>query len=195
MFRVGLTGGIGSGKSTVASVLRVLEVPVFDADAAGKELLATDTDLRDAVMRRFGSSIYSEGILDRQALAAIVFHDPKALVDLNALVHPAVRKAFQGWTALQKAPYVVMEAAILTETGGHAAFDRMIVVSAPEELRIKRVIQRDNVAEADVRARIRNQAGEADRLRIADKVIHNDDRQLVIPQVLAIHAELLKFAG
>ena len=195
MLRVGLTGGIGSGKSTVASVLRVLEVPVFEADAAGRELLSTDAALKAAVMNRFGSSIYRNGELDRPALAEIVFKDPRALTDLNALVHPAIRAAFQQWTAHQKAPYVVMEAAILAETGGHAAFDRMIVVSAPEDLRIQRVMRRDGVAEADVRARMKNQAGEEERLRIADHVINNNDRELVIPQVLSIHAELLNFAA
>lgn len=194
MLRIGLTGGIGSGKSTVASVLRVLEIPVFDADAAGKELLRTDVELRTAVRSRFGSSIYPAGELDRQELAAIVFEDPKALADLNALVHPAVRSAFQQWAAQQKAHYVVMEAAILAETGSHAAFDRMIVVSAPEDLRIQRAMRRDGSAEADVRARMKNQASEEERLRIADHVIHNDDQQLVIPQVLALHKELIELS-
>jgi len=195
MIRVGLTGGIGSGKSTVASVLRVLEVPVFDADGAGKELLANDAALRDAVKNRFGDGIYGSGALDRNALAAIVFADKQALNDLNSIVHPAVYLAFQQWTVEQKTPYVVMEAAILTETGGHAAFDRIIVVSATEALRIQRVMRRDGVGEEAVRARLLNQTSEEERLRIAHHVIHNDDTQLVIPQVLAIHEELLNYAA
>ncbi len=195
MIRVGLTGGIGSGKSTVASVLRVLEVPVFDADAAGKDLLDNDIALCDTVKARFGDTLYRDGRLDRKALANIVFADPKALADLNALVHPAVRRAFQTWVTEQTFPYVVMEAAILAESGGYAAFDRNIVVSAPEDLRVQRVMRRDGLGEEAVRARLRNQAGEEERMRIADHVVHNDDRQLVIPQVLAIHAELLNFAA
>lgn len=195
MIRVGLTGGVGSGKSTVASLLRVLDVPVFDADAAGKNALDNDPALRDAVQQRFGAAIYRDGKLDRKALASIVFVDPLALKDLNALVHPAVRASFSNWCATQHASYVVMEAAILAETGGYAAFDRIIVVSAPEQLRIQRVIRRDGVEEEVVRARLRNQTSEAERLRIAQHVIINDDEQLVIPQVLAIHAELLNFAA
>ncbi|HMC96871.1 MAG TPA: dephospho-CoA kinase [Flavobacteriales bacterium] len=195
MIHVGLTGGIGSGKSTVAAVLRVLEVPVFDADGAGKDLLDTDPALANAVKARFGDGLYRDGRLDRKALADIVFADPKALSELNALVHPAVRRSFQDWIAEQKAPYVVMEAAILAETGGYAAFDRIIAVSAPEDLRVQRVMRRDGLGEEAVRARLRNQTGEEERSRIAHHMIHNDDRQLVIPQVLSIHAELLKFAN
>lgn len=195
MIRVGLTGGIGSGKSTVAAVLRVLEVPVFDADAAGKDALDNNHALRDKVKDRFGAALYRDGKLDRKALASIVYTDQRSLKELNALVHPAVRLAFQQWTATQSAPYVVMEAAILAETGGHAAFDRIIVVSAPAELRIQRVMRRDGVGVEAVKARLRNQTSEEDRLRIAHHVIMNDDRQLVIPQVLAIHADLLNFAA
>ncbi|MEO8588065.1 MAG: dephospho-CoA kinase [Flavobacteriales bacterium] len=195
MIRIGLTGGIGSGKSTVAAVLRVLNVPVFDADAAGKDALDNNNALREVVKSRFGEAIYPGGKLDRKALASIVFADQRALTDLNALVHPAVRLAFQRWTATQNAPYVVMEAAILAETGGHAAFDRIIVVTAPEGLRVQRVMRRDGSGEKEVRARLRNQTGEEERSRIANHVITNDDGTLVIPQVLAVHAELLTFAG
>src|SRR5690606_38123260 len=127
----------------------------------------------------------------RKMLASVVFKDPTALKELNALVHPVVRKAFSHWADQQKSPYVVMEAAILAETGGHRAFDRVIVVSAPEELRMQRVMQRDGVEEEAVRSRMKNQASEEERLAIADHVIVNDGKQLVIPQVLSIHEELL----
>lgn len=190
MLLVGLTGGIGSGKTTVCEVLRVLGIPIFDADGAGKRLLAEDPMLRAAVTERFGAAIYADGVLDRKALAAIVFNDAAALADLNALVHPAVRRAFRAWATGQQAPYVVMESALLADTGGHAGFDRVIVVSAPERLRIARVMQRDGVGEEAVKVRLRNQVSEEERLLIAHHVVVNDDTQLVIPQVLAIDRTL-----
>ncbi len=194
MLRVALTGGIGSGKSLIARILQILQVPVFEADVEAKRLMAEDPDLKAALTARFGSAIYPHGILDRKALASVVFKDPKALKELNALVHPVVRKDFTQWAQRQQARYVVMEAAILAETGGYKAFDRVIVVSAPEELRIQRVMKRDGVDAVTVRARVRSQAGEEERLAISDHVVMNDDRHLVIPQVLEIHQKLLSVA-
>ena len=191
MLRVGLTGGIGSGKSLIARILRILEVPVLEADAEAKTLMENDPGLIASIKERFGDHIYSGGKLDRKMLASVVFKDPAALKELNALVHPVVRKAFSHWADRQNASYVVMEAAILAETGGHSNFDRIIVVSAPEELRIQRVMKRDGVEEESVRSRLKNQATEEQRLAIADHVITNDEKQLVIPQVLSIHKELL----
>lgn len=195
MIKVGLTGGIGSGKSTVARILRVLDVPVFEADAAGREILAKDPHVRKAVIARFGEGIYPGSEVDRSALAAVVFQDAHALKDLNAIIHPAVRNAFGKWMGDQVSPYAVMEAAILADSGGYKAFDRIIVVSAPEEIRIQRVMQRDKVERASVVARMANQVGEQERLHIADHVVQNDDHQLVIPQVLDIHRELLELAN
>jgi dephospho-CoA kinase len=190
MLKVGLTGGIGSGKSTVGRILRLLGVPLFAADEAGRALLANDPEVHTALRNRFGDTVLVHGVPDRKALAQLVFNDPKALADLNAIIHPAVRQAFRTWAAEQQAPYVVMEAAILAETGGHSAFDRIVVVSAPEALRVQRVMQRDGAGEPDVRARMRNQATEEQRLAIADHVIINDDTRLVIPQVIALHNTL-----
>jgi len=190
MLKVGLTGGIGSGKSLVARMFGVLGVPVFEADAAGRHLLAEDPAVRAAILDRFGEGVVHHGKVDRKALAAVVFQDPQALADLNAIVHPAARQAFRHWAEQQHAPYVLMEAAILAETGGHQAFDRVVVVSAPEALRLARVMARDHATEAEVKARMRNQASEEQRLAIADHVIVNNDQQLVIPQVLQVHQAL-----
>ena len=190
MLKVGLTGGIGSGKSIVARVFGLLGVPVFEADAAGRQLLAEDASVRAAIQERFGEAVVHHGTVDRKALAAVVFQDPQALAALTAIVHPAVRQTFRHWAEQQNAPYVLMEAAILAETVGHKAFDRVVVVSAPEPVRLKRVMARDRVTEAEVKARMRNQASEEDRLAIADHIIHNDDRHLVIPQVLQVHQAL-----
>ena len=195
MIRVGLTGGIGSGKTTVGRVFRTMGIPVFEADAEGRRLLVNDLRLKHAVVERFGASVLKEDAIDRAALASIVFQDAAALKDLNALIHPAVRAAFDRWTSEQRAPYVMMEAAVLAESAGHRTMDRIVVVSAPEAIRIQRVMERDGVREDAVRARLANQVSEAERLAIADHVIHNDDSRLVIPQVLEVHAALLKFAG
>ena len=189
MLKILLTGGIGSGKSTVARILRVLDVPVFEADAAGRAVLATDSEVQQAIVGRFGERLLKEGGIDRKAMASVVFHDPDALAALNAIVHPAVQAEFQRWVEQQRAPYVVMEAAIVAESG-MGRFDRIVVVSAPQELRVKRVMLRDGVEEAAVRARMANQDSEEERLAMADHVIRNNDTELVIPQVLALHGSL-----
>lgn len=194
MLRIGLTGGIGSGKSTVAKVLRVLDVPVFEADAEGRRLLKEDVEVGTAVRDRFGPTVLRDGLIDRAALGAIVFNDKQALADLNGIIHPAVRASFNSWASEQTNPYVVMEAAILAETGGHKAFDRILVVTAPEELRMRRVMERDGVEAEAVRSRMSNQLSEDERNARADHLIENDDRHLVIPQVLAIHTMLLELA-
>lgn len=194
MFTVGLTGGIGSGKTTVAKVFRVLGIPVFEADRAGHRVLEEDVQVQEAIADRFGRDVLGPKGIDRAALARKVFHDRSALETLNAIVHPAVRKAFRTWAQAQPSPYVMMEAAILVESGGHAALDRLVVVSAPEELRLQRTMLRDGTSHDQVLARMRNQATEEVRLAAAHWVIHNDDRQLVIPQVVAVHEALIKSA-
>lgn len=190
MVKVGVTGGIGSGKSVVCRVLQVLGVPVFNADAEAKRLYGLP-EVRSAVIRAFGEGVYIGDVLDRAALADRVFSDPDALSTLNGIIHPAVRERFQAWASTQQAPYVVMEAAILAETGGGRAFDHLVVVSAPEDLRIRRVMRRDGAGEEAVRARLRSQTDEATRLALADTVIVNDDRTLVVPQVVELHRHLI----
>lgn len=195
MLRVGLTGGMGSGKSTVASFFGVLGIPVFYADVQAKQLMEHDPALRAAISERFGERMYGTGGLDRAALAAEVFKDAQALAVLNALVHPAVREAFERWVMEHEAAYVLMEAALMVENQGYERFDKVITVSCPEELRVQRVIGRDQVTEAAVRERLQHQASDEQRERIADFVVKNDGSTLVIPQVLDIHAQLLKLAG
>lgn len=194
MLRVGLTGGIGSGKSTIARVFEVLGVPVFRADDAAKELMESDPAVRAALIARFGAGIYRHGRLDRSALAAVIFRDDWARSDVNAIVHPAVREAFDAWAVRQRAPYVLLEAALMAENEGWRRFGRVVVVSCPEPERIRRVMLRDGATEEQVRARMRSQASEAERLAIAHHVIVADGTRLEIPQVLAVHEELLKAA-
>lgn len=195
MLRVGLTGGMGSGKSVVARLFHVLGVPVFEADAEAKALMQHAKGVRDAVIARFGAAVYPNGELDRARLASAAFGDDEEIAAINAIVHPAVRKAFAAWAIEQDTPYVVMEAAIMAENEGYRSFDRVITVSCPEAIRIQRVMERDGVEEKDVRARMRHQASEEDRQRIAHFTVKNDGTELVIPQVLAIHAQLQKLAA
>ena len=193
--RVGLTGGIGSGKSLVARIFSTLGVPVFEADARAKALMTDDPQVRAALIELFGPDVYGDDALDRALLASKVFGNAERLAALNAIVHPAVRKAFSIWAEEQTAPYVIMEAAIMAENEGYRSFDRVIVVNAPEELRIQRVIARDGIDEEAVRARMQHQATEEQRQAIAQFAIVNDDTVLVIPQVLAIHEQLLNLAA
>lgn len=195
MLRIGLTGGIGSGKSTITRVFEVLGVPVFKADDAAKALMETDAAVKDALIARFSAGLYREDRLDRAGLAAIIFRDEAARQAVNAIVHPAVRRAFESWSAQQQAPYVLMEAALMAENEGWRRFDRVIAVSCPEPERIRRVMARDGLAEEQVRARMRHQATEAERLAIARHVIVADGTRLEIPQVLAIHQELIEAAA
>lgn len=195
MLRIGLTGGMGSGKSVVARLFQVLGVPVFEADAEAKALMQHDTVVRDAVIARFGAEVYPNGELDRARLASMAFGDDGKIAALNAIVHPAVRKAFAAWANERDAPYVVMEAAVMAENEGYRSFDRVITVSCPEAIRIQRVMERDGVKQEAVRARIRHQASEEDWQRIAHFTVKNDGTELVIPQVLAIHGQLQKLAA
>lgn len=192
MLKVGVTGGIGSGKSTACRIFSVLGIPVFDADREGKRLLTEDPGVRNAVATAFGADMLVGGLPDRKRLASLVFRDQAALRQLNGIIHPAVRGAFQAWAANQHAPYVIQEAAILVETGAFRLMDHLVVVSAPEAERLRRVMLRDAVSEADVRARLRNQATDMEREAVADTVLVNDGVRLLIPQVLALHAKLTR---
>lgn len=152
MMKIGITGGIGSGKSTVCRLFAERGVAVYDSDSEAKRLMSGP--LRPALEARFGAGIFRGGVLDRRALSDVVFRDARALADLNALVHPAVREDFEAWAAQQTGDYVILESAILFESGFDGVVDRVLAVMAPERLRIERTCRRDGVAEADVRRRM-----------------------------------------
>ena len=196
MFKVGITGNIGSGKTTVCKIFEVLGIPVFYADDAAKEVMVTDAELIAGIKQTFGNEAYFEdGELNRKYIAGIVFNDKEELAKLNALVHPAVFRAFDKWVLLQKsAPYVLKEAAILFESGSYKKCDRTIMVTAPLDLRIKRVTTRDGITADEVKSRNDRQFTEEKKLAMADDVIINDDTQLVIPQVLKLHELYLSLA-
>jgi dephospho-CoA kinase len=197
LLRVGLTGGIGSGKSTIAAIFETLGIPVSYADPEAKRLMSEDAGLREAIIRNFGAGAYTDGKLNRKYLAEIVFTDPEKLSLLNSLVHPVTISEGERWMQElgDRFPYAIREAALIFETRTVGHLDFVIGVSAPEELRIKRTMLRDHVTREEVLRRMRNQIDEDIKMHLCDAVIVNDDRSAVIPQVLAIHRELLHRAA
>ncbi len=193
--RVGITGGIGSGKTTVSQIFAALGIPVYDADRRAKWLIQHDAALKQGILKIFGEEAYlPDGSYNRPRVAAIAFSQPDKLAALNALVHPAVAQDSHDWhqaEAAAGAPYTLKEAALLIESGSHRWLDALIVVAAPEALRIARVMQRDGLTAEQVQARLANQLPETDKLRLAQHIIVNDGTQLLLPQVLATHRQLL----
>lgn len=188
MLKVGITGGIGSGKSTVCALFEVLGIPVFYADDAARNLMNEDAALKKAITALFGESIYANGLLDRPALSAAVFNNPEKLATLNALVHPASIAAGERWIASQKTSYVVKEAAIFFESGAYKAMDVMIGVQAPKDIRIERAMHRSNLTKEEVEARLARQMAEDEKMARCDYVIVNDGKTPIIPQVLRLDA-------
>lgn len=194
MLRVGLTGGMGSGKSTVARILEVLGVPVYYADAAAKRLMEDDPSLRDAIARTFGADAYRDGRLDRAWLAAQVFPDPAKTLQLNNLVHPATLADARKWMERQTSPYAVKEAALIFESGSEAGLDIVIGVKADEETRIRRVMRRDGISREQALQRMRRQMDEDDKMSRCDRVLVNDDDSRLLAQVLSLHVDLMRLA-
>ncbi|MEI8280371.1 MAG: dephospho-CoA kinase [Bacteroidota bacterium] len=192
MLKVGITGGIGSGKSTVCRVFEILGIPVFYADAAARWLMEHDESLIYDIKQLFGDAAYQNGQLDRPFIASIVFSHPDKLRQLNALTHPATFRYAEEWIAQQNAPYIIKEAAILFESGSHKELDAVIGVYAPIDIRIKRVLLRDNTSEQKVRERIAQQMDEDEKMKLCDYIITNDDVKPLIPQVLGLHEILFK---
>lgn len=195
MLKIGITGGIGSGKTTVCKIIEHLGIPIYYADDAAKWLMQHDEKLVTALKKTFGNEIYNDqNQLQRQVLAAKVFNNRAELTKLEHLVHPAVYLHGQAWIQKQEntqVPYILKEAALLFESGSYQTLDKIITVFAPEALRIQRVQARDQSSVEAIKARIDKQMPEAKKLKLADFVIHNDGKQLLIPQILTIHRTLL----
>ena len=188
---IGLTGGIGSGKSTVARIFEKLGIPVFVSDLEAREIVNSDPEVKAGIMSHFGEDLYVNDRLDRPKMASLVFGQPKELEVLNNLVHPAVGRAFSNWQKQQRAPYVLKEAAILIETGAVEELDALILVTAAEDIRMQRVQNRDGVQKDEVSQRIRRQMTDEEKRPYADFEILNDGQKPIIPQVLEVHQQLL----
>lgn len=194
MLRIGITGGIGSGKSTVAKVFEVLGIPVYYADDAAKRIMNEDEVLKQQVKELFGEKIYDNDELNRKALAEIVFNAPEKLSQLNALTHPATIADAERWMQTQSTPYAVKEAALIFESGAQEHLDYVIGVTAPAPLRIQRTMHRDGITREDVMARMDKQMDESIKMRLCDFIIKNDEQEMLLPQVIALHQKLLALA-
>ncbi|RDC55558.1 dephospho-CoA kinase [Pedobacter chinensis] len=195
MYKVGITGGIGSGKTTVCKVFEVLGIPVFYADTEAKNIMIQDALLIEGIKSTFGKESYFEdGKLNNKHIAGIVFNNEAQLAKLNALVHPAVFRAFDVWEEQvnPNVPYTLKEAALLFESGSYTMCDTTILVTAPLDIKLKRVMQRDQVTADQVTARIDKQLSDDEKAKLANHFIRNDEEHSIIEQVLALHQQFLE---
>jgi len=193
--RVGLTGGLGSGKTTVARIFEVLGIPVYYADDQAKKLMNENEGLKKKIISHFGPEVYKTGELDRSYLASVVFDNKQKLELLNSLVHPVTIADANTWMNEQNSPYAIKEAALIFESGVAEHLDYVIGVSAPQPLRIQRAMKRDNLQREEVVARMKRQMEESIKMNLCDFVIINDGQQLVIPQVLELNTKLLELSS
>jgi len=191
-YKIGITGGIGSGKTTVCMIFETLGIPVYYADSRAKQLMNTDPALKAALSEYFGNNIYNDGGLERRKLANIIFNDKTALEKVNSWVHPAVARDFEQWCTRQTSPYVLEEAAVIFENNLAHRFDKVILVTAPDSIRIVRVCTREQITPEAVRQRMTNQWPEEKKMAMADFTVYNDNIRLITPQVMEIHRQLLK---
>ena len=194
MLKIGITGGIGSGKSTVCAIFQILGIPVFNADIEARKLY-DEPQVKEAIMLAFGDNMYPQGVFDKKAMADLVFQSADKLKQLNELLHPLVQIQFDTWLQQQESPYKIKEAALLIEAGSYQQLDELILVTCPMNKRIERVMKRDRVTEDEVLARINKQLSEEDKRTFCQYEIINDDRQLLIPQVLQLHHQLMRHSG
>ncbi|HKJ79462.1 MAG TPA: dephospho-CoA kinase [Prolixibacteraceae bacterium] len=188
---IGITGGIGSGKSTVCNVFKILGIPVFEADTVGKKLLDTNAKVKSEIIHHFGEAVYTpEGAVNRKKLAEIIFNDEIQLEKINGIIHPAVKNEYNNWLKKQRSAYVIHEAAILFESGFYKMMDFTILVTAPEKDRIKWVTKRDGTSEKQVRERMVRQWPDEKKQKLATFVLHNNNQQLIIPELLKIDKNL-----
>lgn len=189
---VGITGGIGSGKSVVSAILAVMGYPVYDTDSRARTLMDRSSQIRDRLQALFGSEVYRGGQLNRPFLAERIFSDETSRKQVNAIVHPVVKSDFRAWAEAGNTPLAFMESAILFESGFRETVQDVWVVAAPDDIRLQRVMQRDGWTESHVRQRMASQLPQAEKIRRADTVIRNDGRQLLLPQIIAAVDALLR---
>jgi dephospho-CoA kinase len=187
MLRIGLTGGIGSGKSTVGKIFEVLGIPVLYADGIAKQLMNDDEALKKSIRDSFGDEAYTKGTLNTKFLSELVFSNKEKLALLNSIVHPATISYANEWMNKQTSPYVIKEAALIFESGSQENLDHVIGVKAPLHLRINRSMKRDGLTRDQVLARMNKQIDEDIKMMLCNHLIINDEQQMVIPQVLDLH--------
>lgn len=192
MLKIGLTGGIGSGKTTVARIFEVLGVPVYYADHAAKRLMNENENIKKSIIATFGIDAYQNGNLNREYISEIVFNNNEKLQALNSIVHPATINDALAWFKNQTAPYVVKEAALIFESGSQKELDFVVGIQSPFDLRVQRAMARDNISLQAVQSRIDKQMNEEEKLHLCDYVIVNDEQQMLIPQVLKLHEKFLQ---
>jgi dephospho-CoA kinase len=189
--KLGITGGIGSGKTSVCRVFNVLGIPVFSADPEAQLIMNEDKNIISGINKIAGKNLYPDGNLDRMELASLIFTNPDLLKKVNSLVHPAVFEQFKRWTEAQNTPYVIMEAAILFESGASKLVDRVATVIAPIGERISRVTLRNKLTRDQVMERIKNQMEDKERIKMSDYVINNSENEMIIPAILKIHEDII----
>lgn len=192
-FKLGVTGGIGSGKTSVCRVFTVLGIPVFSADAEAKDIMDNDKSIIKRINSYAGKNLYPDGKLDRTMLATLIFNDSSLLEKVNSLVHPIVFEHFRGWELEQTTPYVIMEAAILFESGASGLVDKIATVVAPIEERVDRVIHRSSLSREQVMERMRNQMDDYERIKFSDYIIPNSETDMIIPAILEINNDILAY--
>ncbi len=193
---IGLTGGIGSGKSTIANIFQFLNIPVYEADSASKKLIDEDSLLQSELVKLLGADIIEEQRINRPLMAQRIFGDKEILAQTNALIHPAVARDFAKWhRGHLGVAYIIREAAILFESGSYQDCNKVIVVTAPKEMRVSRVMERNSITREEVLQRMSNQWSDEKKLSRADYVIYNDHKQSVIKQVLTIHEDIINSAN
>ena len=191
MKKIGITGGIGSGKTYVASVFQSLGIPIFNADIQAKKIMTSSRKLIKLLKEEFGNDIYKDSDLNKEKLASIVFSNSDKLQKLNSLVHPIVKEELNSWCKKQTSTYIIKEAAILFESNSHIGLDAVICVSAPLDLRMKRLLNRDDYSEKEIKKRIENQISQEEKEKLSDYIIVNDEKELLLPKIIKIHKELL----
>jgi len=192
ILKLGITGGIGSGKTTVCKVFSVLGIPVFSADEEAKRILDNEREIQKKISEAAGKDLYISGSLDRKELARLIFNDRDLLEKVNGIIHPAVFEYFGDWVQMQDSPYVIMEAAILFESGAARMMDKIVTVITPVEERIERLLRGNKFTREQITERIRNQIDDGERISQSDFVIFNSENDMIIPAVLGVHNEMLR---
>jgi dephospho-CoA kinase len=192
ILKLGITGGIGSGKTTVCKVFSVLGIPVFSADEEAKRILDNEREIQKKISEAAGKDLYISGSLDRKELARLIFNNRDLLEKVNGIIHPAVFEYFGDWVQMQDSPYVIMEAAILFESGAARMMDKIVTVVTPVEERIERLLRGNKFTREQITERIRNQIDDGERISQSDFVIFNSENDMIIPAVLGVHNEMLR---